>query len=55
MKFKTLINEFKNIGNSPTSLKIYAKSLIKYGIDKILSKSFKKALAKQIKAEAAYF
>lgn len=55
MKFKTLIDEFKNIGNSPTSFKIYAKSIIKYGIDKILSKSFKKAMAKQIKAEAPYF
>jgi asparagine synthase (glutamine-hydrolysing) len=54
LKFKTLLSEFKNIEVSPTSLAIYGKSLIKYGIDKLLPESFKNALAKQIKSEAQY-
>jgi asparagine synthase (glutamine-hydrolysing) len=54
LKFKTLISEFKNIEVSPTSLVIYGKSLIKFGIDKLLPESIKEALAKQIKPEALY-
>lgn len=54
LKFKTLISEIKNIEVSPTSLAIYGKSLIKYGIDKLLPESIKNVLAKQIKPEAQY-
>lgn len=54
MKFKILLSEFKNIEVSPTSFVIYGKSLIKYGIDKLLPESIKKALAKIIKPEAQY-
>ncbi len=54
LKFKTLFNELKNIGSSPTSLAIYVKSLIKYSIDKLLPNGIKKALAKQLKTEVQY-
>lgn len=54
MKLKTLYDELKNIANSPTSINIYAKSLIKYGLDKLLSKNIRKTLSEQIKSEAKY-
>lgn len=54
LQWKTLVAEFKNIANSPTSLAIFSKSLVKYGLDKILPKQFSLAFAKQIKAEARY-
>jgi len=54
MKWKTLLAEFKHIDKSPTSLAIYAKSLVKYGFDNILPKVAKLQLAKLIKSEAKY-
>jgi asparagine synthase (glutamine-hydrolysing) len=54
LKIKTLFSEIKNIVNSPTTLGIYAKSNIKYGIDKLFPKGLKKVMAKQIKVEARY-
>ncbi|NVN94174.1 MAG: asparagine synthase (glutamine-hydrolyzing) [Bacteroidetes bacterium] len=54
LKWKTLLAEFKNIDKSPTSLAIYGRSLVKYGLDKILPEKARLQLAKLIKPEAKY-
>jgi asparagine synthase (glutamine-hydrolysing) len=54
LHWKTLVAEFKSIAKSPTSMMIFCKSLVKYGLDKILPQQFSLALAKRIKAEARY-
>ncbi|MFZ4413870.1 MAG: asparagine synthase (glutamine-hydrolyzing) [Bacteroidales bacterium] len=54
MKWKTLFTELKHIEISPTSLFVFAKSLIKYGFDKVLPNSVRLKLSKIIKPEAKY-
>ncbi|MFZ4399204.1 MAG: asparagine synthase (glutamine-hydrolyzing) [Bacteroidales bacterium] len=54
LKWKTLLSEFKHIDKSPTSLAIYGKSILKYGMDKILPKAAGFKLVQMIKNETRY-
>ncbi|OIP05204.1 MAG: asparagine synthase (glutamine-hydrolyzing) [Bacteroidetes bacterium CG2_30_32_10] len=54
-KINSFFNELGSISNSPTSKSIFFKSLVKIGLDKVISNRMASIIAKSFKQESQFF